>query len=47
MDDSLCVRVVKFKIWKSHIAEMLINAGFTINRTGYPFGNVSVDMTLE
>ena len=30
-----------------NIAEMLRNGGFTINRTGKPFGNVGVDMALE
>ena len=30
-----------------HIAEMLRNGGFTINRTGNPFGDVDVDMVLE
>ena len=30
-----------------NIAEMLRSGGFTINRTGNPFGNVSFDMALE
>ena len=30
-----------------NITEMLRNGGFTINRTGKPFGNVGVDMALE
>ena len=30
-----------------NIAEMLRNGGFTINRTGNPFGSVGVDIALE
>ena len=39
--------LLNFKSENPHIAEMLVNGVFTINRTGNSFGNVGVDMALE
>ena len=41
------LELLNLKSENPHIAEVLRNDGFTINRTGNPFGNVGVDMVLE
>ena len=41
------LELLNLKSENVHIAEMLRNGGFTINRTDNPFGNVGVDMALE
>ena len=49
MDDSLCdaLELLNLNSENSHIAEVLSNGGFTINRTSNPFKNVGVEMALN